>query len=983
MRPGQNIEDVERRAIEHLVFGKDKEQSLPRQHVTPNNQEVRKGDSTYQTSSYRDPVKQDDYFIDPITNRKVAKHPPPNNSKDDTTIHVKTFKDDHRQSTIPNNTPNHTENDNYYDDTFSTEELRRYRRVGIDPNPTDIGAAVGGSRRSISTPESDDYLGSHGSSIEKNPNLWKDDTAESQVKYDDLEKYRPTMDGPISSAADSISLDSDLSKHKSPASNMRQQFHDLQPPYEDLDRYRSAVEDGLPPYQSDSAPVYHDLERYQAVKETETENKPTGYVEEPVAAEKLDEYESFVDKIKPSDFPSSTVEDLRRKYDRAEIKMYTTVKYLELDESAGQNGEALSKGHDSEELTRSKKPLEALEPNAKNGHTVKELEKNSEGLDAYKPVMWDEPDGKQPPSTEELSKHYNPEELAKYKPFYWNEPDGKPPPSAEELSLLERNNDLHKYQGPVLWNEPEGKVPPSNEELSHTKRRDDLGRYKGPILWNEPEGKTIPVGEEHVTLDSHVDLHKYGAVKMQEPNGQAPAASVQEGFADVDTKPDYRNLERLVSKDLESTDESDLDVLSKRREAQIARDVESSYRNLLERFRQGQERLSDEVDKEANIAVQAAREKAKHADVTERPLTGNYTRDFPEEFEKSWTQTLSSAPAETFETSYQNGFQSEDQNMDGGLEGAFGRPTPVRAQTALDRHSRKKAEDTEVRGQGDDPYSKEPQGLETSYTEECGGTSSQPVFLKQYGGLDRTKETDSASERHKPVADEKAGDVFETNCESATGTTLYRILAYDPATQKMDVAETTSLVADFTSSLRPADALVRLSHPTKFFPHFASLEEEGFEIISGNDDVLVFRKVLPSRTRHDDKIIGKSSTADTTNPNESPVNPIDMTGRPRMISPASANFASPTGYVAYPEYEAGDLPPPPPRVKYNIDLRREEPVFSGPKTERHSGQKQKKSSLGKRILVGGAWVAGISYGLGVVSEYFTTGGIDGLGPKGF
>jgi hypothetical protein len=91
-------------------------------------------------------------------------------------------------------------------------------------------------------------------------------------------------------------------------------------------------------------------------------------------------------------------------------------------------------------------------------------------------------------------------------------------------------------------------------------------------------------------------------------------------------------------------------------------------------------------------------------------------------------------------------------------------------------------------------------------------------------------------------------------------------------------------------------------------------------------------------------------------------------------------FASPTGFVNY------DLPPlgessakSTPRFVSGIDVRREEPVFSGGKAERQSGTKKK---LPKRIAVGAAWVAGVSYALGVMGEYFKTGGADGNGPKG-
>jgi len=229
--------------------------------------------------------------------------------------------------------------------------------------------------------------------------------------------------------------------------------------------------------------------------------------------------------------------------------------------------------------------------------------------------------------------------------------------------------------------------------------------------------------------------------------------------------------------------------------------------------------------------------------------------------------------------------------------------------------------------------------------------------------------------------------------------TVYKILAYDPTMQAINIAETTSVVPDTASALTPAEVLLRLSNPAKFFPHFAPLRAQGFEIVSGSGDVLVFRKV------HDAAPEGETAWAPepvaepvappekrTEVPAPAAVNPIDMTGT-RSISPASANFASPTGYVnydAYPFEDAEDRlpppPPPPPRFRSNIDVRREEPVFSGPKTEGWYADQQRHRTatrVGKKMLVGAAWVAGISYALGVVGEYFKTGGIDGAGPEGF
>lgn len=464
---------------------------------------------------------------------------------------------------------------------------------------------------------------------------------------------------------------------------------------------------------------------------------------------------------------------------------------------------------------------------------------------------------------------------------------------------------------------------------------------------------------------------KYGEAELK----QYPANRDVERDGNVDPAP-QRLDEQYHTGKLNKVDELEPGVLRQEDQGAAARDEKSNYRAMLDSLMKQHERLSDAVDEEANLAVKSAKAKSQHIGSTERKLTGNYVRDFPEEFEKSWTQTLSSAPAETVETSYLSGNQTEAENMDGGLEGAFGRPTPPRIQPALDRLPGKKPTTDHV-----DPLWKGPGSLQTSPGEEC-SESTQPLLTKHHSDSPDGKEADkrNGGENLAP-AEEQVDAVKEIISQRDDGPTRYRILAYDPVMQKVNMAETTSLVPDFTSALSPADALLRLSQPLKFFPFFATLEEEGFEIVSGSGDVLIFRQARPPAGTN----AGTKPEEAVPEPTERPVNPIDMTGRVKIMSPASANFASPTGYVNYDqllENEPSNLPPPPPRVKYNIDLRREEPVFSGPKYRADPRQKQKKS-LGKRLLVGGVWVAGISYGLGVVSEYFTTGGVDGMGPTGF
>lgn len=469
--------------------------------------------------------------------------------------------------------------------------------------------------------------------------------------------------------------------------------------------------------------------------------------------------------------------------------------------------------------------------------------------------------------------------------------------------------------------------------------------------------QTTPGDFPQSTMDSlrqkyrNAEVKKYTAVRCQDQNEPSGTSAKAELHSQV-TINEHGHEHSLSGI-------SGLGVVEELRKHRMVERVGSpKHRAWLESMEQlsraikQDEMRADAADRESALAMRRAKAKACKQHTPEKRLTGNYARDFPEEFEKSWRQTLSSIPTEPL--------------------GGTGQPEPARVQPALDRHHK-------VR-----------HGLHVHFLPEHSrnlDSSAEPFY--------RTAGPGELSNEHPGEAAEGLGNSNENGSAlSGTSTTLYKVLVYDSTAQTISIAETSSLVGDFTSALSPAAALSRLSHPTKFLPHFASLEADGFEIVSGSGDVLVFRKARPSAVeQHEASRAAAEATTDTSSsgsePSGPPINPIDMTGRPKFMTPASANFASPTGYVAYPESEAVDLPPPPrPRIKYDRDVRREEPVYSGPETRSYDGEtgqerQRKKAGVGKRILVGGVWVAGISYGLGVVSEYFVTGGVDGTGPTGF
>lgn len=210
---------------------------------------------------------------------------------------------------------------------------------------------------------------------------------------------------------------------------------------------------------------------------------------------------------------------------------------------------------------------------------------------------------------------------------------------------------------------------------------------------------------------------------------------------------------------------------------------------------------------------------------------------------------------------------------------------------------------------------------------------------------------------------------------SPVSSALYKILAHDPSTGEITIASTTSSLASPSSPpLSISEALLRLTTPARFLPHFATLRQSGYEIVSGSGDVLVFKKVRDAA----------SSTADDE---DAAIDRTVKSAETERGGIASNAFPSPTASTApvphhsamTPPRAADSNPPSPP-------VRRQEAVFSGSprwRSERdqesHDGEKedgsgreksfgQRARGLGRRVLWVGVWMAGCCYAVGVVAE---------------
>ncbi|EED18292.1 conserved serine-threonine rich protein [Talaromyces stipitatus ATCC 10500] len=224
---------------------------------------------------------------------------------------------------------------------------------------------------------------------------------------------------------------------------------------------------------------------------------------------------------------------------------------------------------------------------------------------------------------------------------------------------------------------------------------------------------------------------------------------------------------------------------------------------------------------------------------------------------------------------------------------------------------------------------------------------------------------------------QEACERLEASANSPSDT--LRILAFDCASSQVVCAEATSSMHTGEPIRHTADVLLRLNNPAKFLPYFAKMKADGYEIVSGGGDVLIFRKTV-------------------TNGSVQPAGFDGFTLDGKEIPDTDA-----------PIPEKGDSPP---QLSLDKDpsksrlVHRQEIVFTGgppnwspyepPSSNPVAGTIEPQptetstrspfSRLGRglrRIVLSGVATAGTFYAIGVVCEYFVTGGQDGLGPEGF
>ncbi|KAI1147264.1 hypothetical protein F4825DRAFT_438025 [Nemania diffusa] len=522
-------------------------------------------------------------------------------------------------------------------------------------------------------------------------------------------------------------------------------------------------------------------------------------------------------------------------------------------------------------------------------------------------------------------------ELRDYGPYMHDE-DSATHTDSQDLKDLEQ----YRYRAPK---EPESSTEPLTVY-------DDLHKYE-PATFDDFKDQDKPFGQ-------YGDLEKYKAFRLQHLDTTAATErdSVTESLKEYEDKEQDDRIPDVFDTSVHHL------TFQEKPDQNVANDVTPSFLQHFQQIKNTHESGFKPEDSESSALN-------KPHDQEVQGIVQNTEEKYPETlFSVTNNEVLQPTP--------------DQPSNSPRLESALGRYI-----SAMDGNR-----DIEV-----DLFSKEPQGLETSFVQECGGKHTMPLYRRIYGRepCQAPSKCEPASGNKAPEPPERSSDLYYERDPEIDGIppsesvdpakdqkttqpeepTVYKILAYDPTMQTINVAETSSVVPDVASPLSPTEVLLRLSNPTKFFPHFASLQAEGFEIVSGSGDVLVFRQVRPAKPAIQGGVTH--------------VNPIDMMGRSTAV-PNAAAFVSPTGFVNY------DVP----RVEEELaerahrlgrSVRREEVVFSGqkPRSGHKEGNEDKKPrmNVGNRVIIGGVWVASLSYALGVVSEYFATGGTDGKGPTGF
>ncbi|KAH8430282.1 uncharacterized protein LDX57_007950 [Aspergillus melleus] len=196
----------------------------------------------------------------------------------------------------------------------------------------------------------------------------------------------------------------------------------------------------------------------------------------------------------------------------------------------------------------------------------------------------------------------------------------------------------------------------------------------------------------------------------------------------------------------------------------------------------------------------------------------------------------------------------------------------------------------------------------------------------------------------------------------------YRVLAYDHSTLQITHAEASTSLHRMNESRHPSEILSQLDNPAKFLPCFERMHADGYEITSGGGDILVFRKLSgkPDCTGSALGQLASEAQEIKAQLRNEPLLKEEPIKEPKSVSEQHPRFRT---------KDAGSADLPGSSASNGGFTRRDKANSS--KSESTIG------SAARRMLISGAATAATCYAIGVVVEYFRTGGEDGLGIDAF
>ncbi|KAF3387421.1 hypothetical protein F1880_000118 [Penicillium rolfsii] len=233
-------------------------------------------------------------------------------------------------------------------------------------------------------------------------------------------------------------------------------------------------------------------------------------------------------------------------------------------------------------------------------------------------------------------------------------------------------------------------------------------------------------------------------------------------------------------------------------------------------------------------------------------------------------------------------------------------------------------------------------------------------------------------------SEDRAGDFLQTQPSTTTqawSQADYRILAYDTTTSTV----TTTSADTFFGTNPPMQAheiLSRLHNPAKFIPYFTSMQKDGYELATGGGDILVFKRStnnkntttsMPAAGQHE---IYQESMSDDIHADIERYrshDSFDSTSFVRHYNPSSTVKPSTSGHESS-------------RSSHNSNSNSSSsPGSTSDLTSSTTKPKSKSTFRGviRRMILTGTITAASCYAIGVLTEYFRTGGLDGRGADAF